>query len=255
MLAPETKCLFFKPNRFQYRPTIGISACLRGEKVRYDGADKYATVLATELSEQVNWLALCPEVTAGMGVPRPPVQILQLDESPRVVGRDDPTLDVTDALAKASTRCVDQLSQSLAVAYIFQERSPSCGLGSTPLFDQAGQLAGLGNGLFAQAVKDQLPELLCLESDKLLSDTQCQNFLLACQLMENFRQALNQEPQQTLEHFEYLYNSSDSSIAQILSANGNHRVGLMSALEAINLSLAPEEALADRLVELQNSGI
>ena len=107
---------------------VGISACLTGEAVRYDGSDAADALPHRELAGIFDFQAICPEVGIGMGVPRPPIRLVGDGDGVRAIGVDDPNLDVTDAL--------DAFGRAQAVrldgvcGYIFMTRSPSCGLGS-----------------------------------------------------------------------------------------------------------------------------
>ena len=127
---------------------IGVSACLLGEPVRYDGADKRNSIVTDRLCKQFECVPICPEIAIGLGAPRPPVQLVKTDTGIRALGRDDPNIDITDRLVEYSTQGnLNHLS-----GFVLKSRSPSCGVGSTPLFDINHQQIGLFNGLFAEAL-------------------------------------------------------------------------------------------------------
>lgn len=145
------------------RPLIGISACLLGNRVRYDGHHKRADLIVDTLSPRVDWLPVCPEVEAGLGVPRPPVRLVRAGHEVRVIGVDDPALDVTGVLTRHAEHRVRNLSG--ISGFILKSRSPSCGLSSTPLRD-SGELI---SGVFANHLQRTWPELPLAEEQQLTS--------------------------------------------------------------------------------------
>ena len=157
------------------KPLVAISSCLLGEAVRYDGQAKPNQWIIEELGERVDFLPLCPEASAGLGVPRPPVRLSLTPRGIRASGVDDPALDVTEPIV-AWTR--DFLSTMPQVsACILKARSPSCGYLSTPLFDLAGDQLDTVSGLFAAALRERSPQLLIVDEEMLVSDTGKEEFL------------------------------------------------------------------------------
>ncbi|WP_177419564.1 DUF523 domain-containing protein [endosymbiont of Lamellibrachia barhami] len=152
-------------------PKVGISACLLGEPVRYDGRHKYAVQIVETLSDVVSWVPLCPETEAGLGVPRPPVELIGSPDRFRVVGVENPGLDVTTTLLDFSQQKVQNLGR--ISGFILQSRSPSCGLKSA-LFRGSGLL---GAGVFAGMLKHEFPELPVAEDVDLDSAAALDEFL------------------------------------------------------------------------------
>lgn len=139
------------------RPAVGISSCLLGETVRFDGGHKCDPGLAAA-GRHVVWVPFCPEVAAGLGVPRPRLELVRLAQAGvRVLRVGDHAVDETERMAA----CGRQLQARLAglCGYVFKSRSPSCGLQDTPLFDEAGREVGRRAGLIAEAVQAAYPEL------------------------------------------------------------------------------------------------
>ncbi|OIO56325.1 MAG: hypothetical protein COX57_11225 [Alphaproteobacteria bacterium CG_4_10_14_0_2_um_filter_63_37] len=137
------------------KPWIAISACLLGEPVRYDGNAKPSAAVQ-KLAESFAVALVCPEVEAGLGVPRPPVRLVAGKRLPKAVGVDDPGLDVTEVLVDHAIAWL--LNHEQIDGVVFKARSPSCGLGSTPVLDGDGK-ATLGSGLFARTLMRQRPWL------------------------------------------------------------------------------------------------
>jgi uncharacterized protein YbbK (DUF523 family) len=151
------------------KPRVGISACLLGEPVRYDGGHKRDACIIDTLSDCFEWLPVCPEAGAGLGVPRPPVRLVTGPNGLQVLGVDDPALDVTDALKSFSQDWFEGLSD--ISGFILKSRSPSCGLYDTPCFDPQGMERSQGGGLFARLLIERYPRLP-LEDENGIHDSQ-----------------------------------------------------------------------------------
>ena len=158
----------------QERIQIGVSSCLLGEPVRYDGSGKYTPLVAEHLAQRFELLPFCPEVAIGMGVPRAPIQLVQWGGKVRALGVEDPGNDVTAQLEGYAGAVLPQLDG--VCGFIFKSRSPSCGLGSTPLFDEAGRIIATGSGLFAAAISRFNPDLPLVEEAALSGVEQVEAF-------------------------------------------------------------------------------
>lgn len=146
---------------------VGVSHCLLGEKVRYDGGHKRSEFCVNHLTNVFQFVPLCPEVGIGLSVPRPTIHLKGRAESPRAVMTKDESQDFTAALktfADQNTRRLAQMS-----GYIFCPKSPSCGLERVKVFQDNGQPIHTGTGIFAARVKALFP-LLPLEEDGRLND-------------------------------------------------------------------------------------
>lgn len=147
------------------KPLVGVSQCLLGDAVRYDGRSKTCDIIIDKYSKIFELVAICPEVEAGLSIPRPPVQLTDDTEHPRLTGRDDPTLDATSLLQGFCDQRIPALA-SLS-GYIFKSRSPSCGLNSTPVFIGGACVTETGRGLFARHLCQTYPELPVIEETSL----------------------------------------------------------------------------------------
>ncbi len=152
-------CLFEPGSGVPPRPrpplTVGISACLAGEAVRYDGADAADELAHDALASLYRFRPICPEVGIGLGVPRPPIRLV--GSPPRAVGVENPRLDVSDALQDYARAQSEE--QADLCGYIFMSRSPSCGLHDVKRYAADGSLTALGSGLYAAAWRAARPEL------------------------------------------------------------------------------------------------
>ena len=151
------------------RPVIGVSACLLGEQVRYDGGDKRDPSLRELLARDFELFPVCPEVLAGLGIPRPPVQLVGDPSRPRARGVQDVSLDVTERLEAAARWSMPELKH--LSGFVCKARSPSCGLHTTPLYDETGMLQTTVSGLFVRILQEWYPELP-LEDEGGINDPQ-----------------------------------------------------------------------------------
>ena len=134
---------------------VGISACLLGERVRYDGGHKRNAFLVDELGQRVEWVAVCPEVELGLGVPRPPMDLVRVGDEVRLLVASTGE-DLTDSMrAYAAWRARGLASLGLD-GYVLKSKSPSCGLARVPVREDP---AASGRGLFADALAEVMPAL------------------------------------------------------------------------------------------------
>lgn len=159
------------------RPKVGVSSCLLGERVRYDGGHKLNRIVVGELSEIFDWVPVCPEVESGLGNPRPPMRLIRIGEAVRlrVIGADQ---DVTDQMERSNAIRIHELLHLGLAGFVLKSRSPSCGLGSVEIMSaDSGRLDGRGTGVFARLLTDQAPELPLIEERDLLHAERRQRFV------------------------------------------------------------------------------
>ena len=148
------------------KPKVGVSQCLLGDAVRYDGASKPNDTIINELAEIFELIPICPEVEAGFGVPRPAVQLTEAPSNPNLTGRDDPSLDIT---LQMHDYCKLKMGQLNALSgFIFKSRSPSCGLNSTPVYIDNQPISLTSRGVFARAVTLTYPDLPVIEDEEFI---------------------------------------------------------------------------------------
>lgn len=135
---------------------LGISRCLLGDPVRYDGGHKRNHYLADILSGHVEWVPVCPEVEAGLGTPREPMQLVGPPKHPKLLtvttGQDK-----TAVLKRLAAHRVQELKSLNLSGYIFKARSPSCGVEDTSLHDRQGRVTAQGAGLFVRCFHRRFP--------------------------------------------------------------------------------------------------
>jgi uncharacterized protein YbbK (DUF523 family) len=159
----------------RHKPLVGVSQCLLGDRVRYDGKSKADHIVLEKLSKLFQLVPICPEVEAGLGIPRPPVQLSGSIENPRLTGRDDSNLDVTDTMLEYSRQKSAQLEH--LAGFIFKSRSPSCGLNSTPVYIDGECVTESSRGVFARAMLERFPMLPVIEDFELQDKTTLDAFI------------------------------------------------------------------------------
>jgi uncharacterized protein YbgA (DUF1722 family)/uncharacterized protein YbbK (DUF523 family) len=145
---------------------IGISTCLLGEKVRYDGGHKHDRFLTDTLGSYVEWVPVCPEVEMGMGIPREPIRLVRRDGGVRLVGSKSDT-DHTRAMLEFGRRRIAQLAELDLCGYVLKKDSPSCGMERVALHHDDGHTTRSARGLFAGELLRQMPNLPVEEEGRL----------------------------------------------------------------------------------------
>jgi len=155
---------------------IGVSACLLGEPVRYDGGHKHDHYITDTLGRFFSFLPVCPEVECGMTIPREAMRLEGDPASPRLVTRQS-RIDKTGQMLDFCARKVRELEQVDLCGFIFKKDSPSSGLLRVKVYGPSGMPAKVGSGLFAAAVARHFP-LMPLEEEGRLNDPEIrENFI------------------------------------------------------------------------------
>lgn len=152
------------------RIRIGISACLLGQEVRYDGGHKRDSYILGTLGRYFGFVPLCPEVAIGLGVPRETIRLVR-DASGelRAVGTRNPRLDVTERLADHGRQASAQLAG--ISGYLLKKDSPSCGMERVKVYEahKPGPARHAGRGIYAGEIMARLP-LMPVEEEGRLGD-------------------------------------------------------------------------------------
>ena len=164
------------------KPRIGISRCLLGDDVRYDGTNKRSAAVE-ELSALVEWVSVCPEVEVGMGVPREPIQLVRNADGVRA-GSDRVRLkgvqsgeDWTERMTRwASGRVVELVSLGLS-GFVLKARSPSCGPRGVLVHHAGADAAPTGRGLFAEMLASAISGLPLIDEEELDDPAARERFL------------------------------------------------------------------------------
>jgi Uncharacterized conserved protein len=155
---------------------LGISRCLLGEQVRFDGGHKRDGFLADLLGRYVEWVPVCPEVEAGLGTPREAMRLVGNLQHPRLVtiksGQDH-----TSALETMAVNRLPELEELDLSGYVFKKDSPSCGVERVRTYNEHGMPGRKGIGLFARAFMARFPLIPVEEEGRLCDPLLRENFI------------------------------------------------------------------------------
>lgn len=171
------------------RILIGVSACLLGQEVRYDGGHKRNTYMTESLARHFEFVPFCPEVSIGLGIPRAPIRLENRAGQVRAVGVRDPDLDVSDALRHYGESVAGQHSH--LSGYIFKKGSPSCGLERVKVYGPKGMPLSKGRGVYADALTGCLPLLPVEEEGRLMDPVLRENFIERVFVYHRWQQLLS----------------------------------------------------------------
>jgi uncharacterized protein YbbK (DUF523 family) len=143
--------------------------------VRYDGQSKSNSIIIEQLTLLFELVPVCPEVEAGLSIPRPPVQLSGSIEDPKLTGRDDPAIDVTAIMLQYCETKPAELKH--LTGFIFKSRSPSCGLNSTPVFIEGQCVTETSRGIFAKKLCQTYPDLVVTEDIELENKNNLDDFI------------------------------------------------------------------------------
>jgi uncharacterized protein YbgA (DUF1722 family)/uncharacterized protein YbbK (DUF523 family) len=171
---------------------IGISTCLLGEKVRYDGGHKASPFCQQQLGPLVEYVSVCPEMAIGMKSPRPAIRLQQDDElNIRLVQSNDTSIDHTAAMLAFTEKKLPSLNA--LSGYIVCAKSPSCGMERVRLFDSKGQQLGkLGVGIYTHQLMQRYPWLPVEEDGRLFDTALRENFISRVYSCYDYQQTMKE---------------------------------------------------------------
>ncbi|HSC66860.1 MAG TPA: DUF523 and DUF1722 domain-containing protein [Cellvibrio sp.] len=172
---------------------LGVSQCLLGEQVRFDGGHKHNRYLTDVLSEYFEFRPVCPEVAIGLGIPRKPIRLVVRGDETRVLGIENPSLDVTDALVHQAELAIQTMPD--ICGYIFMQKSPSCGAFGMKRYHPNGFSAdSKGRGAYAKRVMELMPLLPVEEAGRLNDAGLRDNFLTRVFAYHDFKSQVEPAP-------------------------------------------------------------
>ena len=191
--------------------TLGISSCLLGYKVRYDGGHKLDPFLVGTLGQYIEWIPVCPEAACGLGIPREVMALEGHPTTPRLktvwTG-----IDHTARLQKRIKGELKVLAEIDISGFVFKARSPSCGLRDTKVFDAKCRVRSRGPGLFARAVMDAFPMLPVEDEGRLHDPGLRENFIERVFVYRRWRE----------------YIKEDGSLRSLVAFHTDHKYLLMA---------------------------
>jgi uncharacterized protein YbgA (DUF1722 family)/uncharacterized protein YbbK (DUF523 family) len=178
-----------------HRPVrLGISSCLAGEEVRYNGGHIADSFLMGTLADHVQWVTVCPEFEVGMGVPREQIRLVGAPDNPRLVGSHTETDHTQPMLEWARDRTSGLASQDLD-GFVLTANSPSCGLLRVRVYQTKGAPAvKQGVGIFARALTNRIPDLPVEENGRLHDPRLRENFVERIFVRRRWHQMLENDP-------------------------------------------------------------
>ena len=171
------------------RIRLGISACLLGQSVRWNGSHTRDRFLTDTLSHYVDYVPVCPEVECGLPTPREPLRQVGTPEHPRLVTTRT-KVDLTDQLVGWARRRVVELEDDDLCGFIFMARSPSSGMERVKVYDEHGVPHKTGVGMFARAFMEHFPLLPVEENGRLCDARLRENFIERIFTLQRWREML-----------------------------------------------------------------
>jgi uncharacterized protein YbbK (DUF523 family) len=160
------------------RVKIGISACLLGQEVRFDGGHKRDRFLTDILGPHVEWVPVCPEIEMGLGTPRETMRLVAAEGAGLRMITTRTGIDHTDGMQRWATRRLEELArdQPDLCGYVLKKDSPSCGMERVKVYGR-GVVKRDGRGLFAAALLDRFSSLPVEEEGRLGDARLRENFI------------------------------------------------------------------------------
>lgn len=156
-------------------PVVGVSACLLGQEVRFNGGHARNRYVTDVLDNFCQWLPLCPEMGMGMSAPRETLRLVGDVDSPRLIGTKTGH-DYSDQMEDYARKTIAMLQGGKLHGFILKKKSPSCGLERLPIYNDKGAVPN-GVGLFAAALKVAFPMLPMEEDGRLFDPNLREQFL------------------------------------------------------------------------------
>lgn len=161
---------------FENKITIGVSSCLLGNEVRYDGGHKHDRYITETLGRYLSFVPVCPEVECGLPIPREAMRLVGEVDRPRLV-TNKTGVDHTDRMLTWARKKVAELEKENLCGFIFKNRSPSSGMERVKVYDGNNVPRAVGVGIFARAFKDHFPLLPTEEEGRLHDPLLRENFI------------------------------------------------------------------------------
>jgi uncharacterized protein YbgA (DUF1722 family)/uncharacterized protein YbbK (DUF523 family) len=172
---------------------IGVSKCLLGEPVRYDGQHKHDHFITDTLGRFFEFVGVCPEVECGLGVPRESMRLVGDPANPRLVTTRT-GIDHTARMQDWVARRVVELEKEDLHGFIFKARSPSSGMENVKVYNDKGGVVGKAPGMFGKAFMALFPTLPCEDEGRLNDPDLRENFIERVFTLWRFRQAVRASP-------------------------------------------------------------
>jgi len=171
---------------------LGISSCLLGERVRWNGGHKLDRFLTDTLGRFVRYCPVCPEVECGFGCPREPLRLIGDPHAPRLV-TSRTGQDYTERMLRWAHRRVKELQREELCGFIFKSKSPSSGMERVRVYDAQGVATPTGVGVFARVFMDHFPLIPVADDGRLHDPVLRENFIEQVFVMKRWHEALGRK--------------------------------------------------------------
>jgi uncharacterized protein YbgA (DUF1722 family)/uncharacterized protein YbbK (DUF523 family) len=172
---------------------LGVSTCLLGENVRFDGGHKHNRYITQVLGQFFEFVPVCPEVECGLGIPREAMRLVGEVDNPRLV-TNKTHVDHTARMQQWAAGRLDGLEKADLCGFIFKKDSPSSGLHRVKVYNDKGQPVKNGRGLFAAAFTKRFPRIPVEEDGRLNDAALRENFIERVFAMKRWRELLDSKP-------------------------------------------------------------
>ena len=236
-----------------YRPVrLGISACLAGQEVRYNGGHLSDSFLMGTLADYVQWVTVCPEFEVGMGVPREEIRLVGSPDNPKLM-TSRTEIDHTEPMLNWARNRTAELADQDLDGFVLTANSPSCGLLRVRVYQHKGSPAvKQGVGMFARALTQQIPDLPVEENGRLHDPRLRENFVERIFVRRRWHQMLENDPTpgglvrfHTAHKLTFMAHSNAHyrSIGRLVASSGtipweeitaNYQTGMTEALSLIS---------------------
>ncbi len=171
---------------------IGVSTCLLGEKVRFDGGHKHNRYITQTLGQFFEFVPVCPESECGLGIPREAMRLVGAVDAPRLVTHKT-RMDHTDQMLSWAEGRLDALEKEKLCGFIFKKDSPSSGLYRVKVYNDKGQPMKTGRGMFAAAFTSRFPRIPVEEEGRLHDPVLRENFIEQVFALKRWREVLEKK--------------------------------------------------------------
>lgn len=176
----------------RYSIKIGVSTCLLGEKVRFDGGHKNNRYITQTLSHFFEFVPVCPETECGLGIPRESMRLVGDVNHPRLITNKS-RIDHTDQMQRWASGKLDALEKEDLCGFIFKKDSPSSGLYRVKVYNDKGQPVKSGRGVFAAAFTARFPRIPVEDEGRLNDPMLRENFIERVFALKRWREALTKK--------------------------------------------------------------
>lgn len=184
---------------------VGISSCLLGNSVRYNGQHQLDSYLKDTLGEWCQYVPVCPEVECGLSVPREAMRLVGDPDNPRLMTSNS-GVDHTERMVSWSEQKLKELEEENMVAFIFKTKSPSSGMRKVKVYNEKGQRTSFnGIGMFARAFMNHFPDIPVEDEGRLKDPGLREQFIETIFVLQRWRDALKEKKAKSIVQFHTIH--------------------------------------------------